>query len=147
MIPLVDLFTIGYQGRSVEGFLSVLAEHEIEVLIDVRYTPWSHKPGFTRARLVEALSGKRIRYIHLPEFGATPKIRQELRTTGDWEEFARAYVNGLRAMNGVAEGTLAPLKGRRVCLLCMEADPQQCHRSLLARQLVERGIASKPTHL
>lgn len=143
----VSLFTIGYQGRSLEAFLDVLANNAIDVLLDIRRTPWSHKPGFRKARLAEAVVGRAIEYVHRPELGSDRELRQRLRDTADFGEFAHAYRNRLIEHFEAIEATFVNLRGQRVCLLCLEANPDECHRSVLADHLVGSGIAEAPVHL
>jgi len=142
-----DLYTIGYQQRSLDSFLETLACNEIDVLMDVRHTPWSRKPDFSRTRLSRALAEREIAYLHRPELGSAPALRRELHETHDWERFSVAYLEHLDSLNGALESTFSTYDGKRVCLLCMEADHIHCHRSLLAERLVELGAASEPIHL
>lgn len=143
----VDLFTIGYQGRTLDDFLATLVGNDIEVLADVRYTPWSYKTAFCRRQLASELESHNVRYVHLPQFGTSPTLRRALRETGDWQGFAGAYREHLDTLNGDFERALADYHGKRLCLLCMETDPAYCHRSILADEMRNRGLASSPFHL
>ncbi|MDA8216113.1 MAG: DUF488 domain-containing protein [Dehalococcoidales bacterium] len=147
MASLLSLYTIGYQGRSVDSFLSDLQANDVDVVLDVRYTPWSRRPAFGRSALARTLEAGHIQYAHLRELGSAPELRKELHATGDWHQFAADYLAHVRSLNGTLEAALAPYSGQRVCLLCMEADVEHCHRSLLAAELLERGLSTPPVHL
>jgi len=131
----------------MDQFLADLAKHDIGVVMDVRYTPWSRRPLFRKASLSKALAEAGILYVHVPQFGAAPALRKELQSTNDWSQFANQYSANLLASNGTVEMSLTPYRGSRLCLLCLEANPYQCHRSLLAEHLAKVGLASGPIHL
>jgi uncharacterized protein (DUF488 family) len=142
-----ELFTIGYQGRTVDDFLDRLMSNGVQILIDVRHTPWSHKIGFTKKNLAVELEAHGIEYVHLRQFGSDPAIRRRLMETGNWAEFVEAYSDYLMTVDGTIESTFEPFAGKSICLLCLEADPNECHRSILANQIVGHGISSQPIHL
>lgn len=144
---LPRLFTIGYQGTTPTELLTMLQENQVDILIDVRYLPWSRNPSYCKSPLSRFLEQNHINYIHLRQLGNPPLLRRQLHETGDWVSFAEAYLTHLKALNGTVESALAPLSGHTVCLMCMEADPAECHRSLLAGELVDRGIAARVDHL
>lgn len=147
MESLLSLFTIGYEGRSIDGLLADLQAHQVDAVLDVRYTPWSRRPAFSRSALARSLEAGHIQYAHLRELGSTPQLRQTLHATGDWRRFSDDYLAHVRSLNGAMESALAPYVGRKVCLLCMEADVERCHRSLLATELADRGLSPAPVHL
>jgi uncharacterized protein (DUF488 family) len=146
-LGLIHLFTIGYQGRTLDEFVSLLAANDIDILVDVRHTPWSRKPDFRKARLATGLESNSIDYVHLPEFGSAPGLRERLKQTGDWASFANAYSQNLSTMDEHIRAVLGVFKGKRICLLCLEADPEVCHRSILAEQIVDKGFSSSLVHL
>jgi uncharacterized protein (DUF488 family) len=147
MRQLTSLYTIGYQRLGIEDFTALLARHEIQTLLDVRYTPWSRKPAFSRSRLSLSLEAAGIKYLHSRELGCLPEVRKELQTTGDWQRWASAYREHLASLGQAIDDILAPVAGKSVCLMCMEADPAQCHRSLLAAEIIRRGLADEVIHL
>jgi uncharacterized protein (DUF488 family) len=143
----IELFTIGYEGKSQDDLVAALIEHDIDTLIDVRFTPWSRKHGFRRTPLSLALADNAIGYVHIREFGSAPALRKDLKESGDWGQFSHAYSSYLHSLNGAIAERLAPFAGRRICLLCLEASHQDCHRSILADEIADLGVASKPFHL
>lgn len=142
----LELFTVGYQGRTVEELIDVLKRADVELVLDVRAVAWSRRGAFSRVPLSRELESAGIAYRHERMFGARRDPRTAFATTGDWEAYTRAYREVLRSQENLLEVTRAELEGRRVCLLCLEVDPRQCHRSLLANALCE-GSGAKPTHL
>jgi uncharacterized protein (DUF488 family) len=77
----MPLYTIGYEKRSLAEYLALLREHRIAVLVDVRETPWSHKPGFSKAPLAAALEADGIEYLHAA-FAGNPKWLRDARQPG-----------------------------------------------------------------
>lgn len=134
------IFSIGHSNQSVEAFLSLLQQHQIQVLVDVRSSPYSrYVPHFNGTPLAVAVRQAGIKYISMgKELGGRP----------DGDEFYD--VDGHVLYNRVAEasfflGGIKRLKegGRtyRVAIMCSEEDPTDCHRHLLiGRVLTEQGI-------
>lgn len=81
-----SIYTKGYEGRSIESFLRALDLNHIDVLVDVRLTPWSHKRDFVKSKLADALSSHSIEYVHMPEFGNPRSLCRQRRETGDWDQ-------------------------------------------------------------
>ena len=137
MHPLV---TIGYQGASVGSFLDELKEARVELLVDVRAVASSRRPGFAKSRLAANLEGAGIEYLHLRGLG-TPSDGRAAARAGRHQEMREIFLEHLATPEAQAElEHLADIvrSGRRVCLLCFEADPAHCHRSMVAAALAER---------
>jgi uncharacterized protein (DUF488 family) len=136
------LFTIGHSTRPFEALVGLLQHHRIDLLADVRTVPASRRmPHFARASLERSLPAHGIEYRHLPALGGLRKPRQDSTNTG-WRNVSfRGYADymGQDAFwQGLAE--LAALSsGRRVAVMCAEAVPWRCHRSLLSDALTVRG--------
>ena len=131
------LATIGYEGTTVDAFLATLQGAEIALLVDVRAVASSRRPGFAKTRLAANLDTVGIAYLHLRDLG-TPSDGRAAARAGQHAEMRRIFGEHLatdRAQSAL--GSLAELvrSGRRVCLLCFEADPAHCHRSLVADAL------------
>ncbi len=144
------LCTIGYEGRSLEGYLNLLIGDGVTVLCDVRRNPLSRKYGFSKSTLMNGAAGVGIRYVHLPELGIPSEYRRELKTQADYDALFDAYArerlskqeHALTRIKGWIE------KGERVALTCYERLPEQCHRTCVATALEERfGTACTPKHL
>jgi uncharacterized protein (DUF488 family) len=131
---MATLFTMGYQMRSLGEFLDLLKGARIDVLVDVRETPWSHKPGFSKGLLSMALGNAGIDYVHA-RFAGNPK---RLRSTAvDHADCLRRYREYLGASSRILvdfEQLLQPLlsSGLKACLTCYERHPEDCHRGILA---------------
>ena len=134
-----SIHTIGYEDSTVKRFLSTLQEAGVELVVDVRALASSRRPGFAKTALTANLAGAGIEYLHLRGLG-TPAEGRAAARAGRHDEMRAVFADHLgteRAREDMA--TLAELvrSGRRVCLLCLEADPAHCHRSLVAEALGE----------
>lgn len=133
----MQLYTIGYQGLLVEQMLSLLLQNHVQVLVDVREHPISRKRGFSKSVLATTCKAAGMAYVHLPALGSPRAVRHAYRADGDWRRFSRCFETYLATQNEVM-GELAALAIASVCcLLCYEADPCTCHRSLLVARLAE----------
>ena len=134
---LPPLATIGYEAATVPGFLEALREAGVELLVDVRALAVSRRPGFAKTRLAANLAGAGIEYLHLRGLG-TPAEGRAAARAGRYDELRQVFQEHLATPAAQTDlETLAGLvrSGRRVCLLCLEADPAHCHRSLVAAAL------------
>jgi uncharacterized protein (DUF488 family) len=141
------LFTIGYEGKTVAQVVETLLQHGVDVLLDVREVPWSRKRGFSKNPLGREVEAVGITYLHERLFGSPRSVRMTYRAVGDWDAFARAYGEHLQGVHQLLLKYAEGLAGRRVCLLCLEADAQRCHRSILAEALAPPGAGLRPEHL
>jgi uncharacterized protein (DUF488 family) len=131
--------TIGYQGTTIAAVLQALTEARVELLVDVRAVAGSRRPGFSKTPLAANLRGAGIDYLHLRGLG-TPAPGRAAARAGRHEEMRAIFLKHLEQHEARAElDVLADIVrgGRRVCLLCFEADPAQCHRTLVAKALSE----------
>ena len=140
------LFTIGYQGHSVESLIRSLRSNDIEVLLDVRENPWSRKPGFSKAKLQNAMEAAGISYIHEPRLGTPSRIRGIYKDTGNVSKALAEYGRYLRKTPAPIEALAMMASGKKVCLLCLERDHNLCHRGVIAQQLCETSQWTQ-THL
>jgi uncharacterized protein (DUF488 family) len=140
--------TIGYQAATVRTFLDALARHRVDLLVDVRAVASSRRPGFAKSALAANLQGAGVEYLHLKGLG-TPAEGRAAARAGRHAEMKRIFERHLKTEGAKAElETLAAIvrSGRRACLLCLEADPTHCHRSLVAAALGEL-LPVRVTHL
>jgi uncharacterized protein (DUF488 family) len=132
--------TVGYQAATVDSFLRALREAGIGLLVDVRAVASSRRPGFSKSRLAANLAEAGIGYVHLRALG-TPAEGRAAARAGHHARMRAVYLRHLASHEAQAElAELADLVGadRPVCLLCFEADPAHCHRSMVAAALAER---------
>lgn len=134
--------TVGHSTRSLEGFLSLLSAHRIQILVDVRRWPTSRRfPHFCKGELEDRLAAVGIRYVWREDLGGYRKPGPESPNTG-WRVGAfRAYADFMLTQE--FERILAELETlastARLALMCAEASPWRCHRQLLADALLVRG--------
>jgi uncharacterized protein (DUF488 family) len=134
------LFTIGYQQAKPDAVLSELQRAKIDLLVDIRAVAASRRPGFSKRQLAASLDEAGIAYIHLQKLGTPAEGRQAARA-GDFEALWRIYDKHIKTPEAQAAlGELLVLiqSGKRVCLLCYERDPNECHRSRIAALVKKR---------
>ncbi len=131
------LFTIGYEGISLEEYLNRLVKNGVKLLVDVRYNPLSMKYGFSKNQLKKYCESLGISYEHLPEVGIQSDQRQELNTQSDYDKlFALYRKNNLTQTITHQQQILNLLKQhKRIALTCFEANICQCHRKHLAEAI------------
>jgi hypothetical protein len=133
------LFTIGYEGISLEEYLNRLILNDVKVLCDVRRNAISMKYGFSGPQLKKACEGVGIAYVHFPELGIDSDKRQKLECQADYDHLFALYLsNMLPETIKKQEEVLELLKEKeRVALTCFEANINQCHRKHLAEAVVK----------
>lgn len=143
-IPNIErtiLYTIGYEGISLEEYLLKLLKNDVKVLVDVRRNPLSMKFGFSKSSLIKYCNAMGIEYIHYPEVGIQSEERQELNSQEDYDKLFDNYrKNNLpHTMNDQNKIFNLLKTKKRIALTCFEADVCQCHRKHLAE-----AISNKP---
>jgi uncharacterized protein (DUF488 family) len=133
------LFTIGYEGMSLEKYLNELLRHDVVVLCDVRKNPLSRKYGFSMNQLRNACESMGISYVHIPNLGIESEKRRNLKSQSDYNTLFREYRNTtLNVADTEMQLILDLIKSRsRVAITCFEADIECCHRKHLAEKLCE----------
>ena len=134
------LFTIGYEGQSLEQFLNKLIRQSVAVLCDVRRNPVSMKFGFSKRQLQHACDGTGLGYVHMPELGISSHRRKHLESPSDFQALFRDYVNTTLSENKEALDSIIRLvhDSGRVALTCFEAEADRCHRGCVASALLAR---------
>ncbi len=131
------LFTVGYEGISLEEYLVRLLKNDVKVLVDVRNNPLSMKYGFSKSQLRKYCVSLGIEYVHIPEVGIQSDQRKELNTQRDYDKlFADYRKNNLSKTTQSQNEILKLLKQhKRIALTCFEANICQCHRKHLAEAI------------
>jgi uncharacterized protein (DUF488 family) len=139
----VLILTIGHSTRTIGEFLRLLQMNDVRLVADVRTVPRSrHNPQFDSDRLSGYLAGHSIGYRHMPELGGLRRPRVDSVNTGWKNESFRGFADYMQTPDfGKALDSLICLAGsRRTALMCAEAVPWRCHRSLIADALTVRNV-------
>ncbi len=133
------LYTIGYEGISLEAYLNKLIKNGIRLLVDVRNNPISMKFGFSKSQLKRYCESLNIAYIHIPEVGIGSDQRQELNTQADYDILFKKYRKYTLTKTITSQEYIVNLlkQYRKVALTCFEADIYQCHRKHLAEAITQ----------
>jgi uncharacterized protein (DUF488 family) len=141
--PMPTIYTIGHSNRTIDAFLDLLAEHQIDLLVDIRTVPKSrHNPHFGQDRLPSSLAAAGIDYRYMVDLGGLRKPSPD-SPNGGWRNTSfRGYADWMATSTFVtAIGELIEAaQSRRVAIMCAEAVPWRCHRSLVGDALIVRGV-------
>lgn len=136
------IFTVGHSTRSFEELVEILRAHGIEQLVDVRTIPRSrHNPQFNRESLGRALHNRRIGYRYMKELGGLRRARPDSVNAGWRNASFRGFADYMQTQS-FSEGLerlLELAKQKPTAIMCAEAVPWRCHRSLIADALAARG--------
>lgn len=140
----VVVFTVGHSNRSLENLIQLLLAHGVECVVDVRTTPRSaHNPLFNRETLSEELGKAGLGYQHMPVLGGLRHTHRDSINTGWRNASFRGFADYMQTPE--FDAALAELIQRArqapLAIMCAEAVPWRCHRSLIADALTVRGIA------
>ena len=131
------LFSIGYEGMSIEYFLNVLLGRNVRLLCDVRQNPLSRKFGFSKKMLQHVTEQVGIKYVHVPELGIEPQKRQSLETPEDYKALFAEYEKTLPSREAALQQVYSLFRTySRIALMCYERDPDFCHRTLVKNSLI-----------
>jgi uncharacterized protein (DUF488 family) len=126
------LFTIGYEGITVEHYLNTLIKNDVQVLCDVRNNPLSRKFGFSKSSLQKYLANIGIEYIHFPELGIKSEKRNNLSSDEDYQNLFKEYKSSLPNCREYLEKLYQLLATKdRIALTCFEHEPLHCHRHII----------------
>jgi len=141
--PTGTVFTVGHSTLPIERFLALLAAYGVEQLADVRTVPRSRRnPQFNADALSASLRAAGISYVPFRELGGLRKPRPDSPNSGWRNASFRGYADYMQTEQfGSALARLVELASEpRTAIMCAEAVPWRCHRSLVADALVARGI-------
>lgn len=141
------LFTVGYEGRSLDELVDALRAAGVERLVDVRELPLSRRKGSSKTALGDTLREAGIEYIHVRALG-NPKPNRERYWAGDVEGGAAVYREHLNNGSRSALVELAESLGDDpACLLCFERDHAECHRDVIVQELQALKPRLQVSHL
>jgi len=126
------LFTIGYEGITVERYLNTLIKNDVQVLCDVRNNPLSRKFGFSKNNLQKYLGNIGIEYVHFPELGIKSEKRNNLNSDEDYQNLFKEYKSSLSNRHEFLDKIYLLLETKkRIALTCFEREPSHCHRHVI----------------
>lgn len=138
------IFTVGHSTRPIDEFLELLQAHGVRRLADVRAVPRSrHNPQFNREALAQSLHSRRMNYSHMPALGGLRHPRRDSINTAWRNQSFRGYADYMQTKEfQEALEELVQLAGQQpTAVMCAEAVPWRCHRSLIGDALMARGIS------
>jgi len=141
-----EVFTIGHSTRPIEQFIEILKAHGVKRVIDVRTIPRSrHNPQFNRDSLAESLRGSGIGYTHIKKLGGLRHPAKDSTNLGWRNSGFRGFADYMQTPEFEAALARATklAKTKPCALMCAEAVPWRCHRSLIADALTVRKIPVK----
>lgn len=126
----LKLYTWGYAGHTQADLFDLMREHQIDLVVDVRQSPWSHEERWRKAALTASFGES---YRHVPELGNSTRSAQRVQLVNEGRGLAR--LEGLLQIR------------RRVLIICVERDYSRCHRSYVAQRMQERIEGLEVAHL
>lgn len=134
------IFTIGHSTHTTREFIQILKSFGIEMLIDVRHYPGSrHCPQFGKARLKRNLERNNIDYLHIEELGGRRRVDKNSELNAAWRNAAfRGYADYMQTkeFKRALKDLMVFAKTKRVVIMCAEAVPWRCHRSMIGDALI-----------
>lgn len=131
------LFTIGYEGISLETYLNRLIKNNIKLLCDIRKNSFSMKYGFSKKQLMNACENLDIQFVHIPQLGIVSEKRKKLQTQKDYENLFNEYEKTILIENHSFLLKIPDIisKFGRIALTCFEKDACMCHRGRVVKRL------------
>lgn len=141
------IYTIGYEGISLEAYINKLIKNDIKLLCDVRKNPFSRKFGFSYKWLNDVLPQVGIDYVHIPELGIESKKRQNLDDASAYKKLFDEYETILpQKKTSLTKVLNLQEKYRRIALTCFEKSHNECHRHCVSDYLAN-NYKTKTIHL
>ena len=131
------LFTIGYEGLTIDAYLDLLVSNNVAILVDVRKNPVSMKYGFSKTKLTEYTKIAGMSYIHIPNLGIPSNLRKDLSSPEAYQNLFDFYSSHILSEQKEAlEGLRSLIRAHgRVAITCFEANHRFCHRHKVAEYL------------
>lgn len=139
-MPVV--YTIGHSTHSIDDFLLILNTYSINLVADIRTVPRSrHNPQYEQAEFCESLQRRNIDYVHMPSLGGLRRPRKDSINTGWKNASFRGYADYMQTQEFVVavDELVALAEKSKAAIMCAEAVPWRCHRSLVSDALLIRG--------
>ena len=139
----LEVLTVGHSTRTLEEFIGLLKTHGVERLVDVRTVPRSrHNPQFNRETLPAAVRRAGVGYIHVRSLGGLRHARKDSVNLGWQNASFRGYADYMQTpeFERATARLMRMAEAKRIAVMCAEAVPWRCHRSLIADALFARGV-------
>lgn len=140
------VFTIGYEGLNIDTFMSLLADNDIDTVVDIRELPLSRKPGFSKKALANVLNLSGREYVHMVDLGCPKPVRDHYREDCNWKRYTEGFLKHLKMQEEAIAEVSALVASSNCVLLCYEADFNYCHRSMVANA-VKDYCGARITHI
>lgn len=137
-----SVVTVGYEGRTLAEFVAALRKARVRRVVDVRELPLSRRKGFSKTKLGETLRDAGIEYFHFRDAGNPYRDQR-----GDIERCLREYRRHIAKRPQVIEQLAELTSEKKTALLCVEADPSSCHRSVLVQHMATRQKSLVVEHI
>jgi uncharacterized protein (DUF488 family) len=141
--PNGAIFTVGHSTLPIAAFVDLLKSHGVERLVDIRTIPRSgHNPQFNESELSGSLRANHIEYVPMPALGGLRHARKDSPNTGWRNKSFRGYADYMQtgAFQHALDSLIALGREKRTAIMCAEAVPWRCHRSLVADALSVHGV-------
>jgi uncharacterized protein YeaO (DUF488 family) len=142
-VPSEPIFTIGHSNRPIGEFIKLLQVHGVKQVIDIRTIPKSrHNPQFNSDALADSLRAAKIRYVHLKDLGGLRHARKDSINLGWRNASFRGFADYMQTpeFSAALDRAIELATFHPSALMCAEAVPWRCHRSLVADALLVRGM-------
>ena len=136
---MMKIYTIGFTKKPASKFFKLLKDNRIERIIDIRLRPGGQLSGFAKQEDLRYFLRELIGcdYLHIPELAPTNELLNRYRANKDWSEYEKGFY-ALLEQRGIPGSLDKSVFSEKVCcLLCSEATPEHCHRSLITNRLAE----------
>ncbi len=139
----LTVYTIGHSTRTLEEFLDLLKTYGITMVVDVRTVPRSrHTPQFNKETFPNILKDQNVKYVHMPEIGGLRHPKRDSVNLAWRNSSFRGYADYMQTKEFTENllGIVALARENCLALMCAEALPWRCHRSLISDALVVRHV-------
>jgi uncharacterized protein (DUF488 family) len=142
---LKHLYTIGHSTHPIKEFISILKTYDIKCLVDIRHYPGSrHCPQFKQERLKNSLEKAGIKYLHMESLGGRRRVDKDSDVNAGWRNAAfRGYADYMQTkeFKEALKDLMSLALKKKIVIMCAEAVPWRCHRSMVGDALLVRGFS------
>ena len=140
------IYSIGHSTRDIGSFIELLRDNDISLVVDIRSLPGSKKyPWFNRENLEKSLKEEGIGYMHLKGLGGFRKAKKDSKNNIWKNKSFRGYADYMETKDfedGIKD-LIKESKDKNAAIMCAEANPYSCHRSMVSDALYARGVLVK----